>query len=269
MEAILDQLLDLSTESEVVEFKQASRQFDKDKLGRYFSALSNEANLAGKDTAWLVFGIKNDGTVTGTNISESQLNDYKKEIADHTSPRINFMGVNRVERNNHTVILLKIPAAPKGNPVAWKGHWYGRDGESLGALNLEEYDRIKNQLQKHDWSAQIIENATIQDLSTEAIQQARIHFTKKNKNLKEEIPSWSDEQFLNKAKITINGKITNTAILLLGKPESEHYINPARTTISWILKDKDNEDKDYEHFTCPLLLSVEEIGKKIRNLKYR
>lgn len=32
-------------ENETVEFKEANNDYDKDKIGRYFSALSNEANL--------------------------------------------------------------------------------------------------------------------------------------------------------------------------------------------------------------------------------
>jgi ATP-dependent DNA helicase RecG len=57
MSEILDNLLALSTENEVAEFKEAKTQFDKDKLGQYFSALSNEANLKGLAHAWLVFGL--------------------------------------------------------------------------------------------------------------------------------------------------------------------------------------------------------------------
>lgn len=44
---------------ETVEFKEASRDFDTDRMGRYVSALCNEANLAGTDSAWLVFGVRN------------------------------------------------------------------------------------------------------------------------------------------------------------------------------------------------------------------
>ena len=43
-------------ENEVVEFKKAENSFDFDDLGKYFSALSNEANLRDKGFAWLVFG---------------------------------------------------------------------------------------------------------------------------------------------------------------------------------------------------------------------
>lgn len=42
--------------SESVEFKRAKNNFDFDDLGKYFSALSNEANLRGHDFAWLIFG---------------------------------------------------------------------------------------------------------------------------------------------------------------------------------------------------------------------
>lgn len=265
----LSELLNAETETEVLEFKKAEHQFDKDKLGRYFSALSNEANLHLKDNAWMLFGVANDKTIYGTSISDKQLNEYKSEIANHTSPTLNFIKTERLTTEKGNVIILQIPSAPKGQPVSWKGHYYGRDGESLGALNSEEYDRIRNQKVLIDWSAKLITNATISDLSADAIQKAREQFSEKNPKLKNAIKSWDDTTFLNKAKVCINGNITNTAILLLGKPESEHYINPAVSKISWILKDRDNIEKDYAHFSCPLLLDVENVYSKIRNLKYR
>lgn len=269
MERILDNLLQLSTENEVAEFKEAKNQFDKDKLGQYFSALANEANLNGQNEAYLVMGVKNDKSIVGTTINDTQINDYKAEIIRHTSPRINFSNVATVLKEGKKVLVFVIPAAPKGQPVSWKGHYYGRDGESLGALNQYEFDKIKSQIISQDWSAQIIKSATIDDLSKEAIQFARVQYKEKHPKLKEEIDIWSDETFLDKAKVTSKGKITNTAILLLGKPESEHLINPATARITWILKDKDNVEKDYAHFYNPLITAVEQVSLKIRNLKYR
>jgi len=78
-----------------------------------------------------------------------------------------------------------------------------------------------------------------------------------------------DSIFLNKAKITIQGKITRTAIILLGKDESEHFLSPSVAKITWVLKDGNNIEKDYEHFGPPFLLNVEAVYAKIRNLKYR
>lgn len=266
---VLNKLLSLNTENEVVEFKEAKNQYNKDKLGRYFSALGNEANLKEKEHAWLLFGIKNDKTVVGTRINDSQINEYKAEMANHTSPKLSFVDVHKVTYQGLDVLMLEIPAAPQGTPISWKGHRYGRDGESLGGLNDFELKKIQLQIPKTDWSAQIIEQASLKDLSTEAIKVARKQFAEKNPKLKGAISNWDDAKFLNKAKVCINGKITTTAILLLGKPESEHFLSPGTAKISWILKDRDNIEKDYEHFSCPLLLEVENVKLKIRNLKYR
>lgn len=154
-------------------------------------------------------------------------------------------------------------------PVAWNGHYYGRDGEDLSPLNLEELDRIRRKATFHDWSADICPGATLSDLDPFAISRAREQYKVKHMHLAEQIDKWDDLTFLNKAKIIIHGKITNAAILLLGKPESEHFISPGQAKITWILKDKDGLDSDYEHFTCPFLLNINLVHSKIRNLKYR
>lgn len=267
----LSQLLQSTGENEVVEFKEAKRTYDLNKLGRYFSALSNEACLKGLKNAWLVFGVKDNQTVVGTQfrVSTKDLQSLKKEVADKTTNRLTFIEIHEVSHPDGRVLLFEIPAAPQGLPVSWDGHYYGRDGESLGPLNLEEIERLRAQNKVDDWSAGILYAATIDDLDATAVALAREKYTQKNPKLAEDIPKWNTETFLNKAKLTINGKITRTAILLLGKPEASHWINPATATVTWILKDRDGLERDYEHFGCPLLLSVDEVFHKIRNLKYR
>ena len=44
---ILQQLIE-RWENETVEFKEAKGQYSEDKIGQYFSAISNEANIAGQ-----------------------------------------------------------------------------------------------------------------------------------------------------------------------------------------------------------------------------
>ena len=244
MESLLRQFLAQDTETEILEFKEAKTQYDKDKLGKYFSALSNEANLKNRPNAWLILGVNNKKQVVGTEISDKQINEYKKEVSDHTSPNMTFREIHKVEIEGKKVLLCEIPAAAKGIPVSWKRQYYGRDGESLGILNLDEIDRIREQSNSLDWSAQIIDGATLNDLSPEAIAVAKQKFAEKNTHIHEDVLKWDPRTFLNKAKITIQGKITNAAILLLGKPESEHFISPATAKISWILKDKDGLEKD-------------------------
>ncbi len=268
----LQELIAQGYENEIVEFKEANRNYDFNKIGKYFSALSNEANLKGQAVAYLIFGIKDsDKSFNDTQFrpKPSDLHSLKSEVANHTTNRITFKEIHEIKDPKGRVIVFEIPAAPKGIPIAWKGHYYGRDDEELQPLNIEEIERIRTQVTSTDWSIEIIESATLADLSKEAIEKARQSYKTKNPHLVDDIDSWSDETFLNKAKVTIEGKITRTAILLLGKPESEHFLTPSTCKITWILKDKDNLEKDYEHFSCPLILSSEKANSKIRNLKYR
>ena len=96
-----------------------------------------------------------------------------------------------------------------------------------------------------------------------------IKIKKKYPQKSADVDTWDDIAFLNKAKIAIQGKITRTAIILLGKEEAEHFLTPSIAKISWILKDERKTEKDYEHFSPPFLLAVDAVFAKIRNLKYR
>ncbi len=268
---ILDWLLALKAENEVVEFKEANNDYDLNKIWKYFSALSNEANLKSKKYAWLVFGVKNDHSVIWTNYRTNSvsLHKLKEEIWNKITDRTTFIEIYEVEKDWKRVILFQIPPAPRWLPISCDWHYYARNNESLQPLSMEKLDRIRSQSVVEDFSIKICEGATIDDLDTEAIKKARELYSKKNPEKSEEIKTWDDITFLNKAKITIQWKITNTAIILLWKPESEHFLSPAISKISWILKDRDWIELDYEHFSCPFLLSAEKVFNKIRNLKYR
>lgn len=83
LSTIINTLRSFPHESEVVEFKEAKTSFDFTKLGKYFSALCNEANLKKKSEAWLIFGIADNGEIVGTNYrsSKKELEKLKGEIA--------------------------------------------------------------------------------------------------------------------------------------------------------------------------------------------
>ena len=86
----LQTLLELSAENEVVEFKEAKNGYDFTKLGKYFSALSNEANLKRQKSAWLVFGVNDKQVVVGSQFrpNRKDLDHLKEEIANKTTNRI-------------------------------------------------------------------------------------------------------------------------------------------------------------------------------------
>lgn len=272
LKKLLDNLKTLPAETEWVEFKEAKNTFNFNDIGRYFSALSNEVNLKNQPYGWLVFGVEDKSrNIVGTHYREnrSDLDSLKFEIANKTTNRITFIEIHELNLPEGRIIMFQIPAAPKGIPVAWEGHYYGRDGESLVALNLQELEQIRNQEQQYDWSAQICEGATIDDLDPSAIAKARRNYKEKFPTKASEVDGWDDMTFLNKAKVAIQGKITRTAIILVGKDESEHFLSPSIAKITWVLKNEHNIEKDYEHFAPPFLLNVEAVYAKIRNLKYR
>jgi ATP-dependent DNA helicase RecG len=269
----LQEFINLVAETEIVEFKEAKNDYIFEKIGKYFSALSNEANLNNQPEGWLILGIKDKPRqIIGTSHrhnNRASLDKLKSEIAQKTSNRITFIEIHELKTAQGRVVMFQIPAAPQGIPVSWAGHYYGRDGEELAPLNIEEIERIRRQATLSDWSSEVCAGATLADLDENAIVQARENFKRKNVKLAAEVDQWDDMTFLNKARLTINSGITRSAIILLGKNESEHFIKPAVARIVWVLKDKDNIEKDYHHFTCPLIINVNEVFARIRNIKYR
>jgi ATP-dependent DNA helicase RecG len=272
LNVVLDNLCSLTAENEIVEFKEAKNNYDFSKLGKYFSALSNEANLKGKQFAWLVFGVEDKKhSVVGTNfrLQRKDLDSLKGEIAKKTTNGISFIEIHELVKPSGRVIMFQIPAAPKGIPIAIDGHYYARDGEELTSLNIEKIERIRAQSITEDWSAAIVAEASIDDLDEDAIALAKKNYKNKFPEKAEEVDGWNNITFLNKAKVTIKGKITRTAIILLGKDESEHFLNPAEVKIRWKLIDNNGHDIDYDIFGLPMILSVEKVFAKIRNIKYR
>lgn len=169
--------------------------------------------------------------------------------------------VHKTRDTLKTIWILHIPKHTPRKPVlAHKAAWQ-RIGDSLVQMTKERDEFILNEpLQiPLDWTAGIIENASISDLDEFAIARARVLFKEKNKHLAQLVDNWSDIIFLNKARITINGKITRTAILLLGKYESNHFLLPGSSTIMWVLQNSRHEKIDYHSFCCPLIVEVDKV----------
>ena len=170
--------------------------------------------------------------------------------------------------SNKIVWVINIPKHQYRLPVyAHKKPWQ-RIEDSLVEITKSRLDGIITELRPNEyWSAIIIKDANINDLDDGAIAKAKIEFKKRNPKYIEEADTWNDAKFLDKAKLTINGKITRTALILLGKDEAEHFLS-STVKIRWNLKTVTNEDKSYEVFSIPLILAVDEVFKSIRNLKY-
>lgn len=258
-------------ENETVEFKEANNDYDKDKIGRYFSALSNEANLRNLQCGWLIFGVKEkEKEIIGTNYrNKCGLDTLKHEISLQTTGGISFIEIYEVKKENKRILMFQIPAATAGIPTGWKDQYYAREGDSLVPLSLEKMDRIRQQSSR-DWSKQFVKGASIFQLNKDAIALARTNFKEKmNKpHISKEIDAMNDEEFLTKIKLIQNGQITNACMLLLGN-EDYDYLFDYPPEASWRIYDSKGNIKDYEIFKIPFITLNDRIFSRIRNLTYR
>lgn len=140
-------------EYEVVEFKEAKSQYPTDKIGRYVSAISNEANLKNQQYGWLVFGVsesKNKHVVGSSYKDAKSLDRLKYEISKSTTDGLTFLGVFElypvVEGQEKRVVMFKIPAAVMGIPTAWLNRYYCRNGNNLEFLPQFRIDIIRGLL---------------------------------------------------------------------------------------------------------------------------
>lgn len=264
---LLEQLIGQG-EHEVIEFKRAANNYDLDKLGQYVSALANEANLRSTKQAWLVFGVHDEGSIEGTQLRSlpRQLGKLKHEIAQGTSLNHGIREIHELLHAQGRVLLCEIAPAPAGIPVAWKGKYCARDGESLSELNISKLDEIRMQI-SGDWSAETVAAATISDLDPGALGIARETFVDRNPSIPvEEVNSWSDAELLDALGLLVGGQLTRAAILLLGDQQASRYFGQIMPEITWVLSD---EDRVYEHFGLPFLTVGTRVYERVRNYQIR
>ncbi len=270
---IFKELYSMPRETEWVEFKEARNNFDFNELGKYFSAISNAANLNNQPAGWLVFGVSDDfpRRVTGTSYRAQApgLEKLKKQIADRTNHRMTFRNIYELHVDGRRVLLFEIPPASQGIPTTWDGIAYGRIHDSLTPLPLDGIERIRRRMLYEDWSAYTCPNASLSELDEAALEFARQQYLTKHPHLASEVSTWDQLTFLQKTRLCISGELTRAALILVGKPETVTYLQPATARISWILHNESGSPIDYIHYGPPFLLNVTEVFKRIRNTTYR
>lgn len=267
---LLQQQINLyKKENRHLEFK--SNHLDSEGLGRYISALSNGACLDNKDNGYLYFGVE-DGTLelNGTTFDASRTKakgnqDLEIYLRQYVSPKIDFKIEAFKDEDGKRFVVFIIPAA-KEEPTCFMGTPYVRVDSSVADMRpYTDWMRTIYNSRK-DWSAEIVPEATVEDLDRKAIQVALDGFCERFPNKAENARKWDTKTFLDKAKLTIDGRITRTALLLLGKEEAAHYLNHI-AQIVWRLREGDENAGDI--LTTPFLLSTTKLMEHIRNYRMK
>lgn len=274
--SLINRLLrDHTAETEWLEFK---RDFGGPyQIGEYLSALANAACIHRRSAGYLVFGI-DDAThaVVGTNFDPYQVKakgnqDLLLWLRTKLRPDTEFAARDVTHPDGRVVIFQIAPAT--NQPVSFSGKPYVRIGASKTDLDkYPEKARViwtRPDQAASDWSAEVCEHAGLDDLDPAALRKAREQFVVKHPVQTHEVDGWDDVTLLNKAKVLKQGAVTNTAVLLLGRPETSTLLAPKVTSIFWGLKDSENRELDYAHIEPPFLLAGDRLLRRVRNLTVR
>lgn len=256
-------------EKRFLEFK--SNYQTAEKLGQYISALSNGACLEHQDMGYLFFGVDDDTLeVKGTTFDSSKVTARGNQLLEiylrqMISPRIDFKIEEFMYEDEKRIVVFSIPAAVQ-EPTCFQHIPYVRvDSSTTDMRPFKDWMRqIYNS--QNDWSREIVEEATMKDLNAEAIAAARKGFKERFSDKAADVDGWTDETFLDRAKLTLNGQITRTALLLLGNEEAQPLLNHI-AQIVWKLNDGTQMAGDI--FSLPFILSVNKILARIRNYRFK
>ena len=133
----LEKWLNVPTETEKLEFKEAKTQFDSTKLLEYCVALANEKG------GYIVLGVtdKRPRQVVGSQAwsTAEALNSIKAKIVNELKFRVEVIELNH---ENGRVLVFEVPSRPVGQPFHLDGKYLMRAGENLVPMTPDVLNRI-------------------------------------------------------------------------------------------------------------------------------
>ena len=263
------QIEKLKKENHFLEFK--SNYQDAKKLGEYISALSNGACLDRESFGYLYFGIDDETLeVKGTTFDVSKVKAKGNQalelyLRQYITPKVNFQIEEFLYEGRQRVVVFRIPAA-RFEPTCFMQRAYVRVDSHVTELApyVEWVRAIYNS--NVDWTAEVVEGATIDDLDADAIRIARDGYKQRFPELASEVDAWKDEVFLDKAKLTVDGHVTRATLLLVGKEEKAHLTGHIAQMVWKCFQDGQTFGDIY---TIPFVKTTSQLMNRIRNYRFK
>lgn len=237
----------------------------KDDVISYVSAL---ANMEGGD---LVIGVVDKTLeIVGTDIHNFDIEKARlrlvKECANLPTEGLSIEELTTSDTHK-TVIVIHVPKHLKRRPVYAHNIALQRLNDSLIELSDSRRDAILNERDEiFDWTAQVVEDATLDDLDPDAIRMAREGYKQRFPKLAADCDKWSDSVFLDKACLTFGGKITRTTLLLVGREEAAPKLNHIAQIVWKCFQDGQVFGDIY---TIPFVRTTSEVLGRIRNYRFK
>lgn len=236
-----------------LEFKEASHQYDFDKLINYCVAIANEGG--GK----IVLGVsdRRPRTVVGTQIFPEP---------GHTEARLHSELMHRIPieellHEGKRVLIVHVP--PRLPGTAWQrgGRYLKRAGDALVALGEAELRAIFLETGP-DFTAEKVPGASFDDLDPAAVDefQKSWHKIQPTLNLLARAP----RQVLADAELIVADEITYAALILMGRPAAiSRHLAQAEIIFEYRSSEAAGPAADREEYREPFLLFHDRLWSKI------
>lgn len=207
-EVTIDDILDIlaAGESETVGFKQSTAS-----LRDAVETISAFANHKG---GRLFFGVKDDGTVIGQQVSDDTLKNLANAVKLNTDPKL-YPEIEKIRVKGKSCILITVPESPLRPHLSY-GRAFKRVGTTTQRLDRDQYDYMVLQRNNgYGFDFQIQADARLEDIDADAVYRFleianSIRDTNENTFLPVDV-------ILEKLELMKNGGVTKAALLLFGK----------------------------------------------------
>ena len=160
------------------------------------------------------------------------------------------------------VLVIEVPAHPIGKVFKFEDVALMRVGEELQPMDDKTLISIIQE-QDPDFSQQFCKEATLDDLDQEAIAIMKTKYAKKQRN--PEFASLSDRQALNDLNLISGDRITNAAILLVGKEDVLNRLFPqAKVMLEYRNTESQIEFNKRNVYGQPFFKLIDELWNDIK-----
>ncbi|HPI19369.1 MAG TPA: putative DNA binding domain-containing protein [Candidatus Kapabacteria bacterium] len=235
-------------ESQTIEFKKSTSMMRE--------AIETIIAFANTEGGYLIFGVADDGSVIGQDVSDGTLKDIANSIKLNSDPKI-YPTIEKIQINNKSCVVVSVDESPLKPHLAF-GRPFLRVGAANQRIEREQYEYLLQQrFNGYGFDYLTRDEADINDIDVDTLMEF-LETANSLRNLNENL-LLPTEMILEKLDILRNGKITNAALLLFGKNPEKHFVSHYEIKCGQFIDDS-NYDK--------ILNDKEFKGNLISNFKF-
>lgn len=202
-------LLNEHSESETLELKESFDSKTLETIGAF-------ANSSG---GTILVGVRDDGHVTGIKLGTNTLEEWAQKMQSKIQPRF-FPSVRKRTYQTRTVVEINVDRS--NSPITVDGRFIKRVGRTNQMMGPDEIKQRLFASSGTSWDAQIVADATIDDLDPDAIAQ---YISLVKETGRRPLGKEGTYEILEKLELVQNGRPTRAAILLLGKKPMKFFLS--------------------------------------------